>query len=52
MEKWLTVKEYAKKENISLAAVSMRMKRGSIPADRIRRNDGNRILIKIEEYNK
>ncbi len=46
---WLTVKEYAAKYNITEAAVFMRIKRGSILKNRIRRNDANRVEIKLRE---
>ena len=43
---WLTVKEYAKKQHISVPAVWKRISNGHIPKDRIRKNDGGVTEVK------
>lgn len=48
----LTIEEYCKKEKISRAAYYKRLRKGYISKDRLSRNDGNMIVIEVEENNK
>ena len=43
---WLTIKDYADKENIGIPAVWKRIRQGHIPKDRIRKNDGGKTEIR------
>jgi len=45
----LTIAEYCKKEKISRAGYYKRLKKGYISKDRLGRNDGNQITIKVED---
>lgn len=46
---WKTVKKYAEDNGITVKGVYWRIKKGLIPADRIRKNDSGRIQIKERE---
>lgn len=49
---YLTVKEYAEKNNITRQAVMNRIKAGHISQDRLDKNDAGIIVIKEREYGK
>jgi hypothetical protein len=49
MENWLKIKDYAEVNGITTQAVYKRINKGSIPEDRIRKNDGGIIEIKLAD---
>ena len=48
---WLTIKEYAKQEKLTLQGVYYRINNETIPPARVRKNDGGKIEIKVENEN-
>lgn len=46
---WISIKDYADKNGISVQAVYKRIKQGNIPAERIRKADNGQVEIKVRE---